>query len=246
MCRTAGFARVDFKSVRDRRAHVICHRKWPEIARRGAGPELLVIENSEWKNHSFTAKRDDYLTVWSYSEEPNLTCDDLKVQVGPYATRPAGVRNIGTTWQATCKLPLGLHPGWHYVRIALRDSEFSAPARIPVDLPREERVSTPRGSMLKIDGVYDGRTWERNQVRAGLDSSVSVWVFGLPDAVKRTEVSVRLDGADLPACFVDPANDAKGTKQVNAILPAGLDRGDYQLTVRYRDEESPIQKIELF
>ncbi len=33
MCRTAGFTRVDFKSVVDYRAHVICHRKWPEIAR---------------------------------------------------------------------------------------------------------------------------------------------------------------------------------------------------------------------
>src|SRR5271170_7588416 len=40
MCRAAGFTRVDFQSVVDFRAHVSCHRKWPEIARSGAGPEL--------------------------------------------------------------------------------------------------------------------------------------------------------------------------------------------------------------
>src|SRR5271165_332355 len=35
MCRTAGFARADFKSVEDSRAHVACYRKWAEIPRHG-------------------------------------------------------------------------------------------------------------------------------------------------------------------------------------------------------------------
>jgi tRNA (mo5U34)-methyltransferase len=246
MCRTAGFARVEFKSVVDSRAHVICHRKWPEVLRSGPGPELLVIENSELQDHSFTASRDDYITVWSYSEQPDLTCDDLSVQVGPYGTRPAGVSNIGTTWQATCKLPLGLAPGWHDVSIALRDSEFSGRARIPVDLPKDARVCAPSDAAFEISAVYDGRTWEKSQVRAGLGSCLSAWVTGLPDGVKRTEVSFRLDGADLPSCFVSPADDEKGTKQVNALVPAGIERGEYQLTLRFREEESRTVTIELF
>jgi len=246
LCRTAGFARVDFKSAADLRAHVICHRKWPQVARTGTGPELLVVENSELHDHSFSAHRDDYLTLWIHAEEPNLTCDDFQVQVGPYGTRPAAVRNIETTWQANCKLPLGLAPGWHDVSVALRDSEFSSPARIPVDLPREARISKPGNAAFEIQIICDGRTWERNQVRAGLGSCVSAWVAGLPDSVKRTEVSFRLDGTDLPACFVTPVNDEKGTKQINAMVPAGLDRGEYQLTVRYREDESRMVKLELF
>lgn len=250
MCRTAGFARVDFKSVVDYRAHVVCHRKWPEIARTGAGPELLVVENSELQDHSFSAHRDDYLTVWCHSEEPNLTCDDLCVQVGPYGTRPAGVRNIENTWQANCKLPLGLTPGWHDVSIALRDSEFSRPARIPVDLPREARQGLSAQGVFKVEIVCDGRTWERKQVRAGLGASVSAWVSGLPDGIRRNEVSFRLDGTDLPASFVTPVDCESGeeqdTKQINAMIPAGLERGEYQLTVRFRGQESPPVKIELF
>jgi hypothetical protein len=246
MCRAAGFARVDFKSVIDHRAHIICHRKWSQTARTGAGPELLVVENSELQDHSFSAHRDDYVTVWCYSEQPDLTCDDLCVQVGPYGTRPAAVRNIGTTWQANCKLPLGLTPGWHDVSIALCDSEFSSCARIPVDLPRVARVCNSTPAAFKIEIVCDGRTWERKQVRAGLGSCVSAWVSGLPDGIHRTEVSFRLDGTDLPASFVTSVNDEKGAKQINAMVPPGLDRGEYQLTVRFRDEESPIVKIELF
>jgi tRNA (mo5U34)-methyltransferase len=246
MCRTAGFARVEFKSVVDFRAHVICHRKWPEIVRRGAAPEMLVVENSELQNHSFSALRDDYITVWCHTEAPNPTADDFVVQVGPYGTRPAGVRIFGTTVQANCKLPLGLAPGWHDVSIALRDSEFSSPARIPVDLPREARVSIATHASFTIVIVCDGRTWERNQVRAGLGSCVSAWVAGLPDGVLRTEVSFRLDGTELPSSFVAAADDENGGKQINALVPAGLERGDYQLTVRFRGQESRAVPVELF
>ncbi len=188
--------------------------------------------------------------MWFHSEEPNLTCDDLCVRVGPYGTRPAGVRNIENTWQANCKLPLGLAPGWHDVSIALRDSKFSSPARIPVDLAREARVERAAEGTFKIEIVCDGRTWERKQVRAGLGASVSAWVSGLPDGIRRSDASFRLDGTDLPASFVTAVDcesgEEQGMKQINAMIPAGLERGEYQLTVRFRGEESPVIKIELF
>jgi tRNA (mo5U34)-methyltransferase len=246
MCRTAGFARVEFQSVIDGRAHVVCRRKWEEISRRGAGPDLLVVENGELQNHDFTARRDDYLTVWISSEERDLTCDDILVQVGPYGTRPAAVRtDVGTAWQASCKLPLGLAPDWHEVSVAIRDSQWSNRVRIAVDLPREARVSEPTAAAFEISIICDGRTWERNQVRAGVDSCVSAWVAGLPDGLQRNEVSFRLDGTDLPACFVTPLDDEKGAKQINALLPAGLERGDYQITVRCRGEESRAASLKL-
>lgn len=246
MCRTAGFARVDFSSVEDSRAHVICHRKWADVTRVGPGPDLIVVENSELQNHSFSAHRDDYVTVWIHSEELNLTCDDICVQVGPYGARPAAVSNVGAGWQANCKLPLGLAPGWHDVSVAVRSSDWSNRARIAVDLPREAQICTPTTRAFEISIVCDGRTWERNQVRTGLGSCVSAWVAGLPDGLKRSEVSFRLNGTDLPSCFVSSADDEKGTKQINAMVPAGLDRGAYQLSVVWRGEESRPVALEVF
>jgi tRNA (mo5U34)-methyltransferase len=351
MCRTAGFARVEFKSVANFRAHIACHRKWAEVERTGAAPALMVVENSELQNHSFTAHHDDYVAVWFSSEDQKLTCDDVQVRVGPFGTRPAGVRkDSGTAWQANCRLPLGLAPGWHEVSVAIRDSqwsnraripvdlprqariippaiiavenselqnhsftaqrddyitvwisseepdltcddilvqvtsfstkpmsvsntgttwqarcqlppglaagwhdvsvtvrnsEWSNRARIPVDLPREERFSAAPNGALEVAGVCDARTWTPNKVRAGLGSCVSAWVIGMPDGVARTEVSFRLDGTDLPASFLAAEDDEKGMKQINAIVPAGLERGEYQLTVRFRDTESRVERIEL-
>ncbi len=245
MCRAAGFARVGFESVDDFRAHVTCHKKWPEVSRTGPGPELIVVENSELQSHAFSGQRDDYITLWISTEEPDLTCDEVFAQVGPYGARPAAVRHdAGTAWQANCKLPLGLAPGWHEVSVALRDSGWSNHVRIGVDVPREGRVCSPTGA-FEIAGIHDGRTWEKNQISTGLGSCVSAWVGGLPDGVRRTEVCFRLNGTDLPACFVDAVDNEKGTKQVNAMVPAGLDPGEYQLTVRCRGEESRVERVEL-
>ena len=244
-CRTAGFARVALESVSDFRAHVICNRKWAEVARTGAAPELIVVENSELLNHTFSAHRDDYVTVWIHRDEPDLTCDDICVQIGPYGARPAAVANVGAAWQANCKLPLGLAPGWYDVSVSVRSSEWSNRARIAVDLPSEAQICTPTTRDFEISIVCDGRTWERNQVRTGLGSCLSAWVGGLPDGLQRTEVSFRLNGTDLPCCYVSPVDDGKG-KQVNAMVPAGLDRGAYQLSLRCRNEESQPVTIQLF
>jgi tRNA (mo5U34)-methyltransferase len=245
MCRTAGFARVDFESVEDGRAHVVCHRHWLDAAPTGDAPELIVVENSELQNHSYSSHRDDYVTVWIHCAKPSLTCDDIRVQIGPYGSRPAAVSNVGDGWQANCKLPLGLAPGWHDVTVAVRDSHWSNPARIAVDLPREARACAPSTRAFEINIVCDGRTWERNRVRTGLGSCLSAWVTGLPEGLQRTEISFRLDGTDLPSCFVAPSEDEKG-RQINATVPAGLDPGEYQISVRCRNEESPSVPITLF
>ena len=129
--------------------------------------------------------------------------------------------------------------------MAVRDSEWSNRARIAVDLPREAQVCVPTARALEIKIVCDGRTWERNQVRTGLGSCVSAWVAGLHERPARTEVSFRLDGTDLPAASSLPTDDANG-RQVNAMVPAGLDRGEYQLSVRCRDQESRPVTVELF
>jgi tRNA (mo5U34)-methyltransferase len=246
MCRATGFATVEFSGVLDHRAHVVCNKEWPETARSGPGPELIVVQNSELSNHEFTADRDDYLTTWFQTPERDLNCDNVLVQVGPYGARPAGVRSSEGVCQANCKLPLGLAPGWHDVSVAVRDGGWSSKMRIAVDLPREQRLSQTFSNAMTITAVHDGRTWERNQVRTGYGSCVSTWVEGIPDGTPMTDVAVRLDGTDIPSCFVSSLDDEKGAKQVNALVPAGLERGEYQLSVRCRDEESRVVAIQLF
>jgi tRNA (mo5U34)-methyltransferase len=246
-CRTAGFARVDMKGVIDNRAHVVGYRKWPQIRRSGAGPELVCIENTWTRDHNFAGDRDEYLTVWFNSKSRNLDCDNVFVQAGPYGCRPVGVRNVGAIgWQVNCKLAPGLSRGWHDVSVSVHQSEWSSPSRIPIDLPRHERrIAGPVSESLKIAAVADGKVFEPNRVRVGAESCVTVWASGLPESVTNADVSLRLDGADLPVVYISAA-DAKGLKQVNAMVPPGSEPGEYVIAMHVRGVESRPVPVQLF
>lgn len=244
--RTAGFVKQRLIGTWGHRAYAVAYRKWPEIARSGAAPEVLCVENTWTHDHEFRSDRDDYFTVWFKTECTGLNEDNVFVQVGPFAVRPAGVRNVGREgWQANCKLPPGLTRGWFDVTIATGDSVWSPPARIAVDLPRDNRRRQDRlSSRMKIDRVTDGKTYEPGRVYTGTESCLSVWAENLPSDIAPAEVTLRLDGTGLPAIYVS-GTDAAGHRQINALLPPSMEPGEYRIAVACRGEESPSVGIEL-
>jgi tRNA (mo5U34)-methyltransferase len=247
MCRTAGLIRVELLTVVDSRAHVMSYRKWPEIARSGAAPELICVENTWTRDHNFSQARDDYFSLWFITQQTDLHSDNVYVQVGPYGCRPVGVCDLGGSgWQLNCKLPLGLQPGWHDVSLSVHQSSWSNRARIPVDMLRSDRQtpSGPVSNSVQIAVVTDGKTFEPDRVQVGNDSCVSVWATGVPDGTTKADVALRLDGADLPAVYVS-AEEPHG-KQINAMIPPKIEPGEYVISVNVRGVESATKPVELF
>jgi tRNA (mo5U34)-methyltransferase len=241
MARAAGFASVKLESVMEQRAHVTCLRKWPNQPGTEAAPVLLCVENSVSKDHTFSTTADDYISLWfrSTSSEP------VYVEVGPYAARPVEITAVGADgWLATCKLPPGLNPQWHDIRVRVANSRFSNALRIPVDLPMDERKrgeSVPLSTQIRIILVTDGRTWDRWKVKTGAESCLSIWAKGIPD---EAQIIVRLEQANLSAVFVS-APDAEGTRQVNAMLPSGIPPGKTTLTLLCNGSAAEPVQIEL-
>ncbi len=248
MCRAAGFARVEFQSVIDHRAHVNCFRRWPapEAVLQGA-PYVTCVENSVSRDHVFSARADDYVSVWFKTAAEALNPDDVLGEIGGYGTRPVHVHSTGGDgWHATCKLPPGLDPGWYEAKLRLRGSEWSNGVRIAVDIPEHERrqaSARPAGD-LTIRIATDGRTWERNRVHTGVDACLSLWIEGLPEGCEPREVTVRLNGTDLPAIYVS-GHDRDGLTQVNALLPSGLAPGRASLALAFEGRQSPAVEAEL-
>jgi len=265
--RTAGFVNPRLIGVYDYRAQTVAYRKWPGVRFKNPetessngpsdqpspiAPALVCVENLWTRDHTFRSDRDHYFTAWFDTAEveppaASLDCDSVFVEVGPYACRPVGVRSIGGTgWQANCKLPPGLARGWFDVRLALKNGPWSNSARIPVDLSRQERRAA--GSIsdaLEVAGVTDGKTYEPNRVRVGVESCVSMWVRGMSGDAVKAEVALRLDGTDLPAVYLS-APDDRGFMQVNAMLPPSMEPGEYAIAVALRGVESRPATIELF
>lgn len=225
-----------------------CSRQWSGGAGVAPAPQIICVENSVSLDHDFSSQADDYLAIWFTTERTHLTVDDLFLEIGPFAARPAGLVTAGkNAWHANCKLPPGLRPGPHALRMRIGDSARSNSVHIYVDTQLEDRVnlSPPTSShAVEIAGVADGRTWESDRVRTGPGSCVSVWARGLPKNVPAADITLRLDGTDLPAVYISAA-DPEGLRQVNAILPgARLCRSATLSLVVNGVESAPVQ-IEL-
>lgn len=240
--RTAGFARVQLESVLAERAHVSAYRKWDEAEGDGAAPRIRCVENSERHDHSFSAAADDYVTFYFSAGEVELNCDNVFPEIGGYGSRPLYVAKAGGGWQASCKLPLGLDAGWHAAKLRTAGSRSSVAVQIGIDV--ERRAWRPVcASELRVTRIGDGKTFESKRVRVGDESSISIWVAGLPASAREEEIRVRLNGADLPAIWLEPSGDSR---QVNALLPAGLAPGAADVSVVVDAEETALEEIELY
>jgi hypothetical protein len=232
---------VDFASALDERAHVTGYRRWRAAEGNDPAPAVLCIDTSATHDHNFSSDADDYLTFYFTSASESLTCDNVFPQIGEFGSRPIHVARSGGGWQATCKLPPGLTSGWHHAMLRTSRSEFSAPLRIGIDAPRWDACVDPE---LRLTRVADGKSFESARIRVGDDSAISVWVAGLPEQVRMAEVRIRLNGTDLPAIWLAPA-DGDAPRQVNALLPAGMEPGDAQVSLVYGERESAAVEIEL-
>jgi len=252
-CRTVGFARVQLHSLVDNRASVSCFRQWAPAKSSGPKPQIICVENNLTRDQSFSSGVadygvDDYLTVYFKAAEGDLKPESVLPQVGLYASPAAVVHSTGGDgWQVNCKLPPGLSPGWHEVRLRTQDSAWSDPVRISVDLTEQERCEPEvpgNADSVRIVGVADGKSWESNLVRLTEEPCVSIWVVGIPSHGACKDLKVRLNGSDLPSTFLsDP--DEEGRRQVNALLTGGTRPGPARLSVVYLDRESSLVDLQL-
>ena len=248
--RTAGFARVQFESVLAERAHVSAWRQWNTPDGDGPAPSLRCIENSTTHDHNFSAEADDYITFYFMHAAADLTCDNVFAEVGGYAMRPFWVTNTGGGWQASCKLAPGLAPGWHLTRLRTHDSRWSAPVQIGVDVSSEDRRNRRAAalSQLEVTRLADGKTFESHRIQTGENSALSIWVSGLPANAAQQDIRIRLNGTDLPAVWLAPPDSTQqiNARQINALLPAGLEPGTAAISVVHNNAETQPIEVELY
>ena len=218
LCRTAGFARVDLCDATGERAAFACYRKWEIASGPFYEPAPVLSTAMHYRDYgiNFKTTRDDYISYWFSTPAQNLTIDSVFPEAGDFAVKPLQVRHLkDSLWAAAVKLPPGLSPGWHEVRLRTEGSPFSNAQRIAVDIPLTCEA-------LEITGATDGRTWSRSEVTSGF---LSFWIRGLPETADRANVRVMIDGRSQPVIFVSET-DEDGVRQVNSHLrptaPSGM------------------------
>lgn len=211
MCRAAGFARVETNAVHEFGAALTCRRLWESLESRDC--RLLAAAHADNFGVNFHTDLDEYVACVVEGEPP------LQPTVGPYAAHPifAGRTDAGY-WQVNFKLPPGLPPGWHPVRLG--DSNA---VEIAVDLPA-------RADTLSIADACDGVAWTNGRVSLAA-GHLTLWARGLPRNADVHNVKLRVDGDRQRVTYVGV--DGQINARVSAVSP-----GRRSVTISCGDTQS--------
>jgi tRNA (mo5U34)-methyltransferase len=227
MARTAGFARVNLQGFNGDRACVACYRTWDAVEGSDPAPELLAAIHNRDYGCNFYSERDEYVSCsLRYSDlEPRI--DSVFPEVDGLAARPVYVkRNADGIWFTCFRLPPGLEPGWHAVRLRIAGTQFSNSKNIAVDMPL-------RVGKLEIAGVADAVDFAP-EIRSGF---MAIWVRGLPENADCQNIGVLAGETRQPVIFLGEP-EGEGQRQVNIKLRPDMEPGEQMIQVRVADAES--------
>jgi hypothetical protein len=212
---------------------VICHRTWAPLENAPIEPTPVIDKAIHNLNQgmNFSSARDEYISCWFRTAEVHLTRQTVQPTVGDWGSVPLSVQPKGEgLWQMNFKLPPGLGPGFHEVRLRTLKSVFSKPAKIAVDVPATARD-------LSINGASDGQTWKANEIDLRSNCILSLWIAGLPENADLNNFDVTLGGRRLTITHIS-APESVESRQVNVEVPADFPGGETKLYVRVGDTVS--------
>jgi SAM-dependent methyltransferase len=247
MTRSAGFPRAEFLYADSRRGGVLAHRIWETFdPTPGARPPFLCSAvNNRHNDIVFQPRKDEYLCL-AFLDDTALTRDDVLVEIDRFGA-PALilVKHEAGYWQANVKVPPGISPGDHEVRVGTRRGGFSEPVRIRMLPPGAER-SYGETPFVACPGEADPprfvrieNTMDRSTVFRGYRGETLACRFLHSEKMRLdlSKVQLTVDGHPWPLLSVE--RPEPGVWQINARL-RGLAAGAHEL--RLRTASSPFSE----
>jgi SAM-dependent methyltransferase len=238
MSRSAGFPRVEFRYVDSRRCGLVAHRRWEPVQPVAgvSAPFLCSAVNNRHNDIIFQPRKDEYMCLAFLSGE-TLTRGHVLVEIGEYGV-PAIVlvRHDAGYWQVNVKVPPGISPGEHEVRVGTKSGGFSDPVRIrmlPAGAERRYGETPFIGKQDQVAAPHFVRvenTMDRTLTFHGYRNESLACRFTHSDGVlDLSKVQLTVDGNPWPLLSVE--RPEPGMWQVNATL-RGLAAGEHLLRLR--------------
>jgi len=223
LCRTAGFARVELRSVLEFSACVACYRRWEPPGGTTEPPFQQSALHMTNFGLNFRSDMDDYVASWFVSPLA-LKLDNVKPEVSGFGVRPISVTLLGDRlWQANFKLPPLPKPGWHEVRIRAFDSVPSNPQSIALDLPLVV-------GRVKLRDAYDAATWKPRELDTSKGSALSFWIEGLPENADLNNVRATLGHQRLRMLYLQPPINQHQSRPFGRFRGAAARQANAQFT----------------
>ena len=240
-CRSAGFARVELEYMQDRRAGVVCRRRWEPAPDNPAQPApwINAAVNNRTQDIYFHPSKDEYICLYFKTPETELRREDVRVQVDGYGAPVLLVTDLGRQgWQANLRVPPGLAPGSHGVRLRTVNSTLSNEFEIVTGdrkaVSRSVTSVTAESGAPELYEVENSMT--ETSVFHGFRNEYLCVRFKLSRRdLAREDVMLEVGGISAVVRFLTDLSDGW---QVNAKLPDNLEPGTHSVRVRTSGSEA--------
>jgi len=240
LCRSAGFARVEYVNTLYRHARVLCHRKWEPAPRvpTCAPPVLSAALHTRNYGVNFRAGKEEYVTCWFTSPIEHLDRRDLRPEISGFGAPALSLsQGMPGHFATNVLLPPGLQPGRHAVRLRTAGSEFSGECHIFVDLP-------VFAGPLEILRLGDGVSWRENVSVTATGRFACLYAGGLADNTDTNNLAIVVDDIPVKPEFVGN-RDENGLRQVNVQVPQELPLGKHQVVLKQSGRTSNVEIVDI-
>ncbi len=222
MARTVGFANVELLNVTDQRAHFNARRQLQIAEFKSTYFHIVSFENASTHDDVFSAYLDEYISVWFEAAKPLGPREELVLRMGDFDCVAATLPPKGISgWQANFRFPPGLMRSISGVGLFWGGIVSDNSIDIAVGVQRARSPFVIEEPSIHV--IADGTSWERDLIRLGSNTCLSIWARGVV-AVLLDQIWVELEGRLFPPIYVYKP-DGDGLCQINVMIPEGFEPG---------------------
>lgn len=233
LARAAGFAQTEVLAVTDSTARIAAYRQWRHLLEDSKPPVVLVSVNCHsHRGRCFRTEKEEYFALWcAWDGPPAPNLADVFPEVDGFGVAPIACSIAPDGLLVSVRVPPGLAPGRHEVRLKIAGHMWSSPQAFYVDLPLLDHP-------IRLLAVQDGITWENNVADWGNGGWLTLWLDGLSMEGDPGNTTVHIDGVPHLPDAVCPAQG-----QVNVRLRPVVQAGSHDVTVFHRGAQSNTERL---
>jgi len=228
LVRAAGFASAEIQRVTGMTVTVAANRRWTNLPPEAEEAIILRGVSSHLsRGKTFQSQKEEYLSLWclwNASEAPPLGM--VFPEVDGFGVAPLSSNLTIDGLHITLRLPPGLPPGKHEVRVKFGASRWSNAESFYTDL-------SPATAPVRLRAAQDAVTYKMGEVDWANGGWLTLWVEGLTPEADPANTIVEIDG--IPHY---PQDVIASTGQVNVKLRPLIRPGVRDIRINHRNQTS--------
>jgi tRNA (mo5U34)-methyltransferase len=233
LVRAAGFASAEIQRVTGMTVTVAARRRWEDLPPEEGEPIALGgVSGHQNRGKTFQSQKEEYMSVWcAWNELKAPPLETVFPEIDSFGVAPLSCHLTIDGLHVTLRVPPGLPPGKHEVRVKIGASGWSSAEVFYTDLQ-------PAPTPIALCGVQDAVTYKTGEVDWANGGWLTLWVAHLTPEADPANTIVEIDG--IPHY---PQDVFASAGQVNVKLRPLIRSGERDIRIHHRGQISQAMTV---